>query len=765
MTSASARFRALLAAILAAAWATLSPVAEGSISPASKADASAKSATTLITDYYRSILGREPDAGGLSYWQSQAQLIQSLGADGNETWRALALTFFNSAEYRGLNRTNAKYIQDLYATFFKRAPDSAGLAYWSGQMQSGQTREGVLLWFLFSAEFDIYMKGLFGETGARAESDLVVDFYRGVLSRLPDENGYRYWLERLRGAQCIGASAVLAEVETISNAFVASPDYAGRRRQDHEFLTDMYNAFLRRGADLGGFMDWGQKIRVGMTRDAVRRAFVASVEFQSRVQAVLAQGCYTDSNPGVTAVVTDQSVSPFLAQVEIRGSRADAITEVTFTVAPKPGSVSRPVKGTYSRSFLTAAGHGNLRPGAYRVPVFGLYAGYANSVSVQARFGDGTTARMDVPVTTAAFQDPTGIYDRPVFRTRRAAGSPLGFDFFYVKSELTMPLVIDTDGEVRWWVPGDAYSISTLFERNGFTAAIPPLRWVRTELDGRQVETTIDVPYWRVHHSVDPGRTGLLVEMDNLIDGVIDWENILVEVAPDGSLISQWNLAIILSRHMAQHGDDPLAFVRLGADWFHMNAAVYDPRDDSLIISSRESFVIKVKYQTGEILWILGDPTKYWYTFPSLRAKALTLEPGGLYPIGQHAVSITSDGKLLLFNNGEGSLQSPPGQPQGESRTYSVVSAYDIDPIAGTAREALRFDHGNSIHSRFCSSVYETKGSMLVSYSRATDGTRARLVGVDATQAVAFDFEYVNRGGCTTSFSAGPIAFDDMAFN
>lgn len=758
-----AGLRAVLVPVLAASW--LATVSVVPAAPPAKAAVSAKDATSLITDYYGSILQRAPDAGGLAYWQQQAALIQALGANGNETWRALAITFFNSAEYRALNRTTTQYLGDLYATFFKRPPDSGGLAYWSGQIQSGQTRQGVLLWFLFSAEFDGYMKGLFGDTSARAESDMVVDFYRGILGRLPDEGGYRHWVTRLRAAQCTGEQAVLNEVEEISRAFANSPDYANRRRQDHEFLTDMYDAFMRRGSDLAGFMEWGQRMRTGLTRDAVRRAFLASSEFQARVRAVLAQGCYTlATDSGLAAVVTDQSVSPFLATVELRGTNLAFITSVTFTVKPRAGSVSRPVKATYSPGWLTANGYGNTTPGAYRVPVFGLYANHSNSVAAEVKFTDGSVAALDVPIATAAFVDPTGVYDQPAFLRRRAAGSSLGFDFFYIKSEITTPLVIDTDGEVRWWVPGDAYSVSTLFERNGFTAAVPPMRLVRTELDGRRSEVPIAAPYYQTHHSLDPGRTGVLVEVDDRVNGVIDWEHILVEVAPGGTTIAEWNLGDIISRHMAANGDDPSQFVRFGIDWFHMNAAAYDPRDDSVILSSRENFVIKVKYQTGEIVWILGDPTKYWYTFPSLRAKALQLEPPGLYPIGQHAVSITSDGLLLLFNNGAASLNNPAGTSRGESRAYSVVSAYEINPLTLTAREARRFDYGNSVSSQFCSSAYEASQSLLVSYSRASNGTKARLVGVDPQQQVVFDFEYVNLGGCNTSFSAGPIAFDAMVF-
>jgi arylsulfate sulfotransferase len=213
---------------------------------------------------------------------------------------------------------------------------------------------------------------------------------------------------------------------------------------------------------------------------------------------------------------------------------------------------------------------------------------------------------------------------------------------------------------------------------------------------------------------------------------------------------------------MRDQGDDPDAFIRPGVDWLHMNGATYDPRDDSLIVSSRENFLIKIDYTTGDVIWILGDPTKYWYTFSSLRAKALTLEPGGLHPIGQHAPSITSDGLLMVFNDGLASRNQPTGQPAGESRTFSTVSAYEIDQTSFTAHEAWRFDYGQSILSTVCSSAYEARDrSILVNYAVASGSTKARLVALNAAQDVVFDFEF-GTTGCTTSWNAQPIEFDDL---
>ena len=174
-----------------------------------------------------------------------------------------------------------------------------------------------------------------------------------------------------------------------------------------------------------------------------------------------------------------------------------------------------------------------------------------------------------------------------------------------------------------------------------------------------------------------------------------------------------------------------------------------------------ENFVIKMDYATGAPIWILGDPTKYWYTFPSLRAKALTLVGGGLYPIGQHAVSITSDGLLMVFNNGLGSLNAPSGEPPGESRSYSAISAYLIDPVTMTAQQVWEFDHDQTIFSDVCSSVYEASGgSLLVDYATAEGRTQARLLGLDADHRVVFDFKYF--GGCTTAWNAVPIPLDDL---
>jgi len=246
---------------------------------------------SLVTHYYRSILRREPDPQGKAFWEGETNRMVVLSTNVNEAWRAMAAFFYRSAEYASFGRDNAGFVTDLYNTFFNRAPDSGGLAYWTGQLAQGMPREVVLAGFMFSAEFGTFTQAIFAATSGRAEVDTVVDFYRGLLGRLPDIDGYIYWRDQFRAAQCAGAAAVSAQAETISNAFLNSGEYASRARTDPQFVGDLYNAFLRRGGDLAGVQFWIAQVAGGGSRSAVRQQFVASPEFQGRVAAIVAQGC------------------------------------------------------------------------------------------------------------------------------------------------------------------------------------------------------------------------------------------------------------------------------------------------------------------------------------------------------------------------------------------------------------------------------------------------------------------------------------------
>jgi arylsulfate sulfotransferase len=445
--------------------------------------------------------------------------------------------------------------------------------------------------------------------------------------------------------------------------------------------------------------------------------------------------------------------------VHLVGQDLESVRSISYSVGPKPGSVSKPVRVTYSMEAL--ADRGRVMSGEVLLPVFGLYAGYANSVSIDLRFDDDSTQVIADTLTTAAYTDPNGVYDVPEIIKQRAPGSALDFDFFAMKSGLGTPVIVDTDGAIRWVGAIARSHISSVYTDNGFLAGSQSsgLIW-RAELDGTETRwPSAPSIYRRFHHNMDVGKSGFLAGLNT----ATDFQSTIVEFTKDGGIHKVWDFATIVGDQLRSAGEDPSVLVRPPNDWFHTNSAIYDASDDSLIVSSREHGVMKIDYDTGEIRWILGDPTKYWHQFPSLRAKALTLDPGGLYPTGQHALSFTHDGLLLLFNAGNPSLAQPAGAPRGESRTYAAVSAYRIDGANMTATEVWRFDYGQLLKTDHCSSAYEAGQSILVSYARINDLFHARLVGLNRQHEVVFDFQYEARG-CNTSWNAVPVPLEDMRF-
>ncbi|MGH8094715.1 MAG: aryl-sulfate sulfotransferase [Chthoniobacterales bacterium] len=448
--------------------------------------------------------------------------------------------------------------------------------------------------------------------------------------------------------------------------------------------------------------------------------------------------------------------TPFISFVTLKISDPINLSTVSFTIRPKQGSQTRPVSATYTSAYLQREGYFQPALGnRLTLPVFGLYQNRQNTVTVISNFTTGATQRNKVQITAAAYDG--GTYTSPTIVAPRLQNTTLSYDFVLMKGSVTndTPVIIDSDSEVRW--VGSAShggQQSLLFDNGIYCGTTTGL--LRLEFDGRSaiLADYSNLGVINVHHNFDYGRDGIVMEVDTT-----SWaESVDMEVDAAGNVLRTWNLADIVSAAMTAGGDDPSLFVFPGpADWFHNNATAYRASDDSLIVSSRENFVIALDYDTGRIKWILGDSTKHWYEFPSLRAFALRLGPDTLAPIGQHATSFFQD-ELLLFDDGTPSLtQMPPG----EGRTYSAPRRYSI--VGNKATEVWHYLADPSIYSAFCSSVYEdTADNYLIDYTM--DGPNTDLVALDATGSIAFFYQYV-ANGCGTAFYADPIHLENMQFN
>ena len=118
----------------------------------------------------------------------------------------------------------------------------------------------------------------------------------------------------------------------------------------------------------------------------------------------------------------------------------------------------------------------------------------------------------------------------------------------------------------------------------------------------------------------------------------------IVEVDPQGNIVKQWNDYDHLSPE-----EEPICEFCFGGEWTHANSLTMTA-DGHVLVSFREiSLVVKINWETGDIVWKHGRP----------------------YISHQHDPSETPDGNILIFDNGA----HHPVQGQ--------TSVVEIDPSDG----------------------------------------------------------------------------------
>jgi hypothetical protein len=169
-------------------------------------------------------------------------------------------------------------------------------------------------------------------------------------------------------------------------------------------------------------------------------------------------------------------------------------------------------------------------------------------------------------------------------------------------------------------------------------------------------------------------------------------DNPIVEFDSSGELLNTWRLVDLLDT--SRIGYNSLDLRDLGYDWAHVNAVIYDPRDDSIIMSLRhQDALVKFSRSTGELKWILG-PHDNW----SPEFKRFLLKPVGQpfeWQFHQHAPAITPSG-ILVFDNGNFRASPFDGKEKlPNKRNYSRAVEYAIDEQKMEVREV--WEYGKNI--------------------------------------------------------------------
>src|SRR4051812_5752799 len=123
-----------------------------------------------------------------------------------------------------------------------------------------------------------------------------------------------------------------------------------------------------------------------------------SLPTQWLLAAMLAalSSCGGDGSPSMAAS-SEAKVSgavpgstPFIEMVQLNGTNLPRLASINYVIAPRPGASAKPVNVTYSVAALARRGYSLAADGSLGFPLFGLYAGSTNTITIQLEFRDGS---------------------------------------------------------------------------------------------------------------------------------------------------------------------------------------------------------------------------------------------------------------------------------------------------------------------------------------------------------------------------------------
>lgn len=219
----------------------------------------------FTTRFYTLCLGRSPDQSGLQYWANE--LIS-----GSKTAEDLGYGFVMSDEYIAKSKSDTEFITMLYNVFLDRDPDAGGLAFWLEQL-SRATRPGVLNGFIHSAEFESICN-TYGITAYTSGIPVFVTrFYTLTLERMPDIEGRDYWVDLISSGGKTG--------EDIAYGFIFSDEFLAHNHPNGTYISILYNAFFDRVPDEEGYNYWLGLLDSGTSRQDILDSFIHSDEFEA----------------------------------------------------------------------------------------------------------------------------------------------------------------------------------------------------------------------------------------------------------------------------------------------------------------------------------------------------------------------------------------------------------------------------------------------------------------------------------------------------
>lgn len=287
------------------------------------------------------------------------------------------------------------------------------------------------------------------------------------------------------------------------------------------------------------------------------------------------------------------------------------------------------------------------------IPVYGLYAGYENTVVIAVSTRRGQQYNEELKIQTEELPENYEKIHFNIYQSESRESIAPGFNFSYGSIDVRgMKYAFDINGNIRWLFADDSLDVGTNYMNGScvyrtFGGTVTGDAIIVKESYLGKIEQLFYLSNG-MHHDLFYTYKNTLLATTGYGES---WEDFVVEIdVNNGNVVNNIYYGDLLPRGRKvgiAHGDLH--------DWAHVNAIV-EYKDDYISSSNFQSAVFRHS-RDGHLKWILSDPQEY-----PMYWQQYMLKPVGddfEYPYNQHAVEVLPDYDnnddtvdILLFDNG-----------------------------------------------------------------------------------------------------------------
>ena len=408
----------------------------------------------------------------------------------------------------------------------------------------------------------------------------------------------------------------------------------------------------------------------------------------------------------------------------------------------------------------------------FDLPVLGLYPNHNNTVVVEFIADSGATARDELMIMTAPLPINAGPPKFPLEIEIESNDLPADDAGVYMFS--SQKAAFDQCGEVRWLYYGGGGLAGQFYEHladGNWLASVNQDQisyhfrgFAEFTMLGQQVDDyEYTLPFYG-HHEIQKlplskGGNYLVGSNIGLIaiapDGVTQEDTVVEISAVTGLVVKTWDFNTILdpARMPIDATNDNLE------DWLHLNSAVYDASDDSIVITAqRQSLVAKIDYETGALIWVIASPVGWAPEFQDKLLRPVDalgndvdVNANYFWPYGPHAALVFPGrpGVVAVFDNGLERGIYGDRMPTGavDDQDFSRGVEYQVDVNNMTVEIVWQFDWDQRVYNQITGDIdYLANGNYLLGFvGRGPYTDNPRVIEVDADGNILFN-ALANRG-------------------